>query len=127
MSMLRQGASYGIVGALQLGVDWACFVLLSALGLPAVPANVAGRIIGAILGFWLNGKATFSSALSDGLGWRHLARYLCSWAAMTVLSTIAIALADHAKGLQFAWIIKPLADAVLALCGFVISKYWIYR
>lgn len=127
MNMLRQGASYGIVGALQLGVDWGCFVVMSALGVATVPANVAGRIIGAMLGFWLNGKATFSSALVDGLRGRHLARFLLSWGAMTVFSTIAIALADHAKGLQFAWIIKPLADAVLALCGFIISKYWIYR
>ncbi|AOZ00578.1 hypothetical protein BKK81_16015 [Cupriavidus sp. USMAHM13] len=127
MSLLRQGLSYGIVGGLQLLADWGCFVVLTMLGIPTAPANVLGRILGAAIGFWLNGKATFSSALGEGLGWRHLRRFLVSWGLMTVMSTIAIEFANQAKGLQFAWVVKPLADALLALAGFAVSKFWIYR
>lgn len=127
MGILREGVSYGIVGVLQLGVDWGCFVLLSALGIGVVPANITGRIIGALVGFWLNGKATFSLALDGGLSLRHLLRFSLSWGVMTVASTIVIGYMDHAKGLHFTWLVKPVADAVLALLGFTVSKYWIYR
>lgn len=59
--LLRQGGSFLIIGALQLLVDWALFVALTALGVAAAPANLASRVGGALLGFWLNGRVTFAS------------------------------------------------------------------
>lgn len=126
-TLLRQGAGYGAVGVVQLLLDWALFVGLSAFGAPTVAANLVGRIGGALLGFWLNGIVTFRGAGGSRLGWTRLGRFLLSWAVMTLLSTLAVALLDRHAGLQWAWLAKPVVDALLALCGFVVSRYWIYR
>lgn len=126
-ALLRQGAAYGAVGAVQLLLDSAMFVGLTALGLQTVPANLAGRVAGALLGFWLNGVLTFRDAAGSRLGWRRLHRFLASWGVMSVLSTIAVAWIDRGAGLHWAWLAKPAVDAVLALLGFLVSRHWIYR
>lgn len=126
-ALLRQGAGYGVVGAVQLLLDWALFVMLSALGANTAVANLAGRIGGALLGFWLNGVFTFRDAEGSRLGWARLRRFLVSWAAMTVLSTLAVAAIDRHLGLHWAWLAKPAVDALLALGGFLVSRHWIYR
>lgn len=127
MSLLKQGASYGLVGVIQIGVDWMLFVLLTQFGVISAVANVAGRISGAALGFVLNGKWTFASDGRSVLRFRHLGRYLVSWAVMTILSTLVVSTTAHFNGLHVAWVIKPIADLALAAMGFMASKYWIYR
>ncbi|GAB6195007.1 GtrA family protein [Lysobacter xanthus] len=126
-SLLRQGASYGLVGALQLLLDWLGFVALTSLGVATVPSNIAGRILGAALGFWLNGVLTFRQAGEGRLGWRRFLRFLASWSTMTLLSTLAVHAIDAGAGLQWAWMLKPAVDAALAALGFIVSRYWIYR
>lgn len=123
----RQGASYGLVGALQLLLDWACFVALSAAGLGTVAANMAGRAGGALLGFWLNGAITFRTRDGGRLGWGRFGRFLLSWTAMSVLSTVAVRLIDLRAGIEWAWLLKPAVDVLLAGFGFAASRYWIYR
>lgn len=122
----RQILSYGIVGICQIGIDWPIFICLSQLGVTPSIANVIGRICGALAGFWLNGRWTFSRHASQ-LGLRHLLRYAALWSIMTMISTTIVLLVDHSHGLQWAWVVKPFADAALAATGFVISKYWIYH
>lgn len=126
-ALWRQGASYGLVGILQLLVDWACFVGLSAAGLGTVAANMAGRVGGAVLGFWLNGSVTFRSHEGGRLGWSRFGRFVVSWTLMSVLSTIAVRQIDLRAGLEWAWLLKPGVDVLLAALGFVASRYWIYR
>lgn len=125
--LLRQGLGYGAVGLLQLLVDWLCFVGLTALGLAVVPANLAGRIVGALLGFWLNGVVTFRDSAGSRLGWHRLRRFALSWAVMSLLSTAGVYLVDDIVGLRWAWLAKPVLDAGLAGLGFLASRYWIYR
>jgi putative flippase GtrA len=60
MSLTRQGRHYLLIGGLQWLVDWGVMVALSHLGLRIGVANVAGRVSGALLGFWLNGRITFA-------------------------------------------------------------------
>jgi hypothetical protein len=36
-------------------------------------------------------------------------------------------LVGHSAGLQYAWLAKPVVEAVLAVASFFISRYWIYR
>ncbi|HZH44650.1 MAG TPA: GtrA family protein [Lysobacter sp.] len=126
-TLLRQGAGYGAVGAIQLLLDWVVFVGLSALGVNTISANLIGRVGGALLGFWLNGVITFRGQGGRRLGWTRFSRFLLSWTVMSLLSTLAVVLLDRNAGLQWAWLAKPAVDALLALCGFVISRYWIYR
>lgn len=126
-SIWKQGAGYGLVGLLQMLVDWACFVALTSVGAAVVPANIGGRIVGALLGFALNGMFTFRGQAGGRLGWRRFARFLGSWLLMSVLSTLGVHAVDAHAGLQWAWALKPAIDVVLAAAGFVVSRYWIYR
>lgn len=126
--MIRQVVGFGLVGGVQLLVDWACFVALTALGVAVLPANVAGRVTGASVGFWANGRFTFArQGEAPRIGRRNLLRYLVFWLAMTALSSLAMMGLDQMHGLQAAWLGKPLVDATLAALGFLASKYWIYR
>jgi putative flippase GtrA len=126
MSWLRQGRHFILVGIAQGLLDWSVMVALSQLGLAIAFANIAGRISGALLGFWLNGSITFSR---DGRrpGWRQFGRYVVLWCGATVLSTVAISAIDAQLGLRGAWLAKPLVDGTLAIGSFLVSRHWVYR
>ncbi len=121
----RQVVLYAIVGGVQLGVDWLCFTMLTSLGVSVVTANPCARVVGATLGFWLNGKLTFAS--SKPLKASQAARFVVSWLLMTLLSTVAIWATERAWGIQAAQLAKPAIDVALAGLGFAASKLWIYR
>lgn len=127
LTLLRQGGSFLVVGAVQLLVDWALFVALTALGVPAAPANLAGRIGGALLGFWLNGRVTFAQAGSARLGWRRFARFLLVWIPLTLISTLAVAWVAGTLGLAHAWLAKPLVEGALAVVAFFLWRHVVYR
>lgn len=126
--LLTQGALYALVGLVQLGADWVLFVVLSYWGLQPVLANILGRLAGAGLGFFLNGRITFRDANRPSrLHVRSLAKFAISWAAMTTLSTLLVMASVAAFGLEATWLTKPMIDVLLAAAGFLASKYWIYR
>ena len=126
MSLHRQGRHYLLIGGVQWLLDWGVMVLLSHLGLAIEPANICGRISGAMLGFWLNGKLTF--AADDTHVGRHAAmRFLVMWIALTVLNTWIVAHLDDAFGLRMAQLLKPGADLLSGGIGFLLSRHWVYR
>jgi len=125
--MLSQGLSFLVVGLLQLLIDWGCFVLLTWLGVRVPVANIAGRVSGATLGFWLNGRYTFSEEAGSALGRRHLLKFCVAWIFITMLSTLAVTTLAKSHWLWMVWLAKPVIDAMLAVLGFLASKYWIYR
>lgn len=124
---LRQGGAYGIVGLVQLLVDWLAYVLLTWAGVPVAAANVAARACGATLGFTLNGAYTFRGDEGARLGWPRLLKFLAVWGVMTVLSTLAMAGIEASHGLGASWLAKPLVDLALAVLSFLASRHWIYR
>lgn len=126
MSWLREGRFFILIGVLQWLVDWGMMVALSHAGVPVAAANIAGRVSGALLGFWLNGRITFAR---DGQapGWRQFARYVLLWCANTTISTLAVSAINAAFGLRGAWIGKPLVDGLLALGSFLASRHWVYH
>lgn len=125
--LFRQGGSFVAVGALQLLVDWLVFVLLTALGVPPVPGNVAARVSGALLGFWLNGRVTFAHDGRARLGWARFARFLMVWLPLTAVSTLLVAWAAAALGLHLAWLAKPLVEGMLAVLAFFLWRHLVYR
>ncbi len=127
MTLVRQGSTYLVIGFMQLLVDWLVFVVTTALGLPIVPANVAGRLAGMLLGFWLNGRYTFAEAGTHKLGWRRFARFFGLWLLLTVASTLLVSLVDHTLGLQYTWLAKPLVEGGLAGVSFLLMRYVVYR
>ena len=127
MSLVRQGLSYGVIGLGALLVDWVSFVALSMAGVATVPANLAGRVCGALLSFWANGSLTFSDDAGARLGRHRFLRFAATWVATSLLSTGAMLAIDRGASLQWAWIAKPVVDALLAGLAFLASRYWIYR
>lgn len=126
MSLLRQSRSYLVVGGLQWLLDWAVMVALSHAGVPVRHANVAGRVCGAVLGFWANGRFTFGGKDSL-LGRVQLRRFLLMWVGTTFVSTVAVGYVDDVFGLRWAWLAKPLVEVALAAVGFFLSRHWVYR
>ncbi len=126
MSLPRQGGHYVVIGGVQWLLDWAVMVALSALGLPVEVANVSGRVCGAAVGFWLNGRITFAGEHTE-VGPRQLRRFVTLWLCTTTASTIAMHYIDATAGLASAWLAKPLVDLTLGLTGFLVSRHWVYR
>ncbi|KAF1690746.1 GtrA family protein [Pseudoxanthomonas koreensis] len=127
MPLLRQGSHYLAFGVLQLLLDWAGFVALTALGLPAAPANLASRTGAALLGFWLNGRYTFADGQGSRLGWRRFVRFWALWLVMTVVSTLLVAFVERHLGLREAWLAKPVVEAGLAVVNFFLLRHIVYR
>lgn len=126
-SLSRQLLSFGLIGGVQVLLDWLVFVVLSAAGVPVLAANVGGRIAGASLGFWLNGAVTFRQGSKAMLGRGPLRRFALMWCGLTVLSSTAMALLAATAGLHFAWLAKPVVELVLAALSFVLARHWVYR
>lgn len=127
MSLFRQSSQYIAIGLLQLVLDWGVFVVATALGMPVAPGNLLGRVSGALLGFWLNGRYTFAAQGEQRHGWKRFARFLALWLLMTVISTWLIDWVAYSLGLQYAWLGKPLVEAGLAGVSFLLLRHVVYR
>ena len=126
MTLTRHARHYTLIGGVQWLVDWGVLVGFTHLGMAVVPANIAGRVAGALLGYWLNGKVTFAGD-EHAIGPNQLRRYLMMWMATTAVSTWSLGAIDHWAGLQWAWLAKPAVEAILGVVGFVLSRHWVYR
>lgn len=127
MPLIRQGGQYLAFGLVQLALDWAMFVAITALGVAAAPANLAGRTSGAMLGFWLNGRYTFAGTGGCRLGWRQFGRFWLLWLAMTGVSTLLMTAVEAQLGLRQAWLAKPVVEGVLAVANFILLPRLVYR
>jgi putative flippase GtrA len=126
MSLTRQSRHYLVIGGLQWLVDWGVMVALSHLGMLVEPANIIGRISGALLGYWLNGKLTFAGD-DTALGRTQLQRFVMMWLCTTAISTWSLGAIDEHIGLKWAWLAKPGVELVLGVIGFLLSRHWVYR
>lgn len=127
MSLLRQGRDFVLVGLAQLLLDWGVFVLASACAVPVPAANLCGRVAGAMLGFWLNGRVTFADAGQARLGWHRFARFLPLWLLLTACSTLLVGVVGAQAGLRWAWLAKPVVEAGLAAASFLLWRHVVYR
>ncbi|HWS77481.1 MAG TPA: GtrA family protein [Thermomonas sp.] len=126
MTLRRHASFYAAIGLLQWVVEYGLMLALSEWVMPVEPANVIGRLAGACLGFWLNGKWTFAS--DDTHVGRHAAmRFIAMWIALTVLNTWIVAFLDDQFGLRAAQLLKPGADLVSGGIGFLLSRHWVYK
>jgi putative flippase GtrA len=124
----RQLLLFLLAGLAQLLLDWAVFVALTGLGLPVVAANLAGRVSGACLGFWLNGRYTFADDEGRArLQREHLGRFVLAWLVLTALSTLLLELLSRHLELHALWLAKPIVEAGVAAISFVVARQWIFR
>lgn len=126
MNLSRQGGHYLGIGIVQWLLDWAVMVGLSHHGMSVEAANIVGRISGALLGFWLNGRITFAGD-DTCVGRRQLLRFLLMWLLTTAISTWSLGAINHFAGLKWAWLAKPGVEVVLGGIGFLLSRHWVYR
>lgn len=126
MSLGRQGKHYLLIGGIQWLVDWGVMVGLSHLGMAIEPANIAGRISGALLGYWLNGKLTFAGD-DTAVGRTQLRRFVMMWLCTTAISTWSMGAIDDYLGLTWAWLAKPGVELALGVVGFLLSRHWVYK
>ena len=126
--LFKQLFLYALTGCAQLLADWLCFMFLTWLAIDVIPANVIGRVVGATLGFWLNGQYTFARDITASAPQRRqLPRFIIGWIVTAVLSTTFVWILDAFGGIRAARLGKPVVDATLAVLGFALSKYWIFR
>ena len=125
-SWCLEATLFVVVGGAQLLLDWAAFVVLSYAGCTLLVANVVARFAGAMLGFWLNGRYTFLRE-SAGLNGAHLARFVIFWLIATLISTLLLEVAHGYVRLEMVWLAKPVIEAMLAVCSFLVSRNWVYR
>jgi len=131
--MRRQILLFLAVGLLQYGIDALLFALLFFLGSPVAVSNVLARAIAAVAGFQINGTVTFRSQRGESpWGLTHGLRFLLLWLGMTAISTMLMMLAEHSVtkwGLGREWVLgaKLLIEGFLALLGFALAKWWVYR
>ena len=126
MSLGRHARHYLLIGGFQWLVDWGVMVLLSHYGMRVETANVAGRVTGALIGYWLNGKLTFAGE-DTAIGRTQLARFIIMWIGTTIISTWSLGIIDQYAGLKWAWLAKPGVELCLGVVGFVLSRHWVYR
>ena len=126
MSLSRQSRAYLAIGLVQWAVDWAVVVALSHAGMRIEPANVIGRIAGAMLGFRMNGRFTFGEG-DAAPGTTQFTRYVVMWVSTTIVSTWSLGAIDRVVGLHWAWLAKPAVEFLLGVVGFLLSRHWVYR
>ena len=126
--LLGQLLKFGLIGAVQFGLDAGFYaVLVSLWGWP-VSSNLASRAVAACAGFWLNSRWTFRGS-GDAPG--RLSRYLALWVLMTALSTGMIALFKLLSGedrYSQAYILFKIGlEVALSLFSFLLMRAWIFR
>ncbi len=123
--LLHQWIGFCLVGGAEFVLDWAVLVGLSAIGMPVAIANAFGRLAGACLGYWANGRFTFRAHAHMGAA--AIARSAFLFVTTTIVSSWALEVTASYHGLISAWLLKPAVEAVLGVVGFFASKYWVYR
>jgi putative flippase GtrA len=126
MTLGRHARHYLLIGGVQWLVDWAVMVLLSHWGMLIELANILGRVAGALLGYWLNGKLTFAGE-DTAIGGTQLRRFVMMWLCTTTVSTWSMGWIEDHLGLQWAWLAKGGVEFILGVCGFLLSRHWVYR
>lgn len=126
MSLRRHLGGYAAIGVLQWLLEYGLMLALSEWVMPVAPANVIGRVCGAMLGFWLNGKWTFAGD-DTHVGRRALRRFVLMWIALTAMNTWLVHAIDVHSGLRMAQLLKPGADILTGIIGFALSRHWVYN
>ena len=126
MAAVRQLVCFIAAGAVQWLLDTAVMVALSHAGMAVAVSTLAGRLAGAAVGFWLNGRYTFVES-RHRLDAHALRRFALFWLLTSLISAGLLACVARYGGLHAAWWAKPAVDAAMAAAGFIAARYWIYR
>lgn len=125
-SILHQSARYGLVGLAVVAADFLVYLAGLALFPDAYLAgNVCGKATGALLGFVLHKRFTFSWRQKDS-GARQFVSYIALFLANLAISSALLWLLVGRIGAN-AVIAKVMVDVVVIAISFIASRLWVYR
>ncbi len=122
--MTKSLVIYVVVGLGVVAVDYAVFLVLTALSVVPLVANAAAKVTSATVGFFGHSYLSFAGnkALSPV---QQVFRYLVLLLLNMALTSLVIAVA---LGLDWAKLhAKLLADAVAFVVAYLFSRYFVYR
>ena len=117
----RQFAVYVTGGLLCALADIGLMQLLLQAGLQAAAAASAGFAAGLLVNYAFHSRVTFNAAASPA----NFARYLCVLGVNYLVTIACVAAADAAFANPLAG--KLLSLPLVAVNGYLLSKYWIFK
>jgi putative flippase GtrA len=135
LTLLRKAVSFGLIGVLNTGVDFAVFWIgAQEFGLPLVVANTLSWSVAASGSYVMNSMVTFAAESGRKLGWRAYATFLASnllglIANTTVLVVIANLFAPALFGDRSAQLAvgKLCAIGASFVVNFSLSHFVVFR
>ncbi len=127
INFVGQLVRYCLVGVLVYASDFCVFILIVFWdGTIYQEANIAGRIVGAVLGFILHKKYTFSDLQqSDGV-YRQLIGYLALFGSNAILSALFLWVAVDFLSLNVL-LSRLLVDVLIVAFSFFVSRFLIFK
>ncbi len=124
--LLHQMIRYGLVGGVVYVSDFAAFALvLWTLPGAYLLGNIFGKATGAVVGFVLHRKFTFSWEQKDNAGRQALSYLLVFFANIASSSLLLWLLVDLAAANPI--VAKLFVDVLVIATSFVASRLWVYR
>lgn len=117
----RQFAVFVAGGLLCAGVDIGLMQLLLGAGVGVAGATSAGFAAGLLVNYAFHSRVTFDAAA----GAAGFARYLCVVGINYLLTLACVALGARLAGMPLAG--KLVSLPLVAVNGYLLSKYWIFR
>lgn len=118
---MRQFAIYVVIGVVSAVVDIGLMQLLIFLGVHYLGAATFGFVLGLLVNFLLHSLITFKQAYSLGAFLRFLVGVVVNY-----LLTVLVIQTFYYLGVV-PLVGKIISLPIVAVSGFIMSKYWIYR
>jgi putative flippase GtrA len=126
LSLPAQIGRFGMVGLFVVALDYAMFAALFwAMPGEHLFANVAGKLAGAVSGFFLHRNISFGGKQRDAIG-RQGASYALLFAFNLAMSTGLMWLLVDQLQMNPYWS-RLLVDGLVILSSFIGQKLWVYR
>jgi len=134
IAFFRKAASFGLVGVLNSGIDFAVFwIAVQKFGLPLIPANVLAWVLANSGSFVMNSLFTFAAESGGKLRWRAYGTFVASGVVGLVANTTTLVVAAKLMPLllagEDAQLAAAKACAILAsfVVNFSLSHFVVFR
>lgn len=122
--LVKQFMRFAGVGAIGTAGHYLTLVLLvEAAGVDAVPASLAGFVVGALINYHLNRVYTFRSDIAHRIA---LPKFLAIAAIGAVLNTLIMSLALNQLRLHYL-LAQILATGIVLVWGFLGNRLWTFN
>lgn len=115
---------YCLVGVINTFIGFGIIFILTFVGILPELANFLGYCIGIVCSFFLNSKITFAkNKVSKNKG---LLKFATSMGVVYLVNLVALFLSYRIFGLNV-YLSQILAGGSYTLCGFLLSKFFVWR